>query len=55
MEILIKSMKKRSVTMNEKVAKALADANVVRFGEFKLASGLNSPIYVNLRVLLSHP
>jgi len=55
MEILIKSMEKGSVTMNEKVAKALADANVVRFGEFKLASGLNSPIYVNLRVLLSHP
>ena len=41
--------------MNEKVAKALVDANVMQFGEFTLASGIKSPIYVNLRVLPSYP
>ena len=41
--------------MNEKVAKALVDANVVKFGEFTLVSGLKTPIYVNLRVLPSYP
>jgi uridine monophosphate synthetase len=37
------------------LAHALLEAGCVRFGSFALKSGLQSPIYVDLRQLVSHP
>ena len=41
--------------MNEKIAKALFDAKVIKFGSFELVSGKISPVYVDVRVLPSNP